>query len=413
MLASMAKAPTISILESAHPRYKFVVVMSRGGRRIKQRFVRSKKIAETVAAEMESEASEVGTLAAASITYADKVVIHQAKEALAEHNKTLRDALDFYLAHLKRKHRRATVGQLVDEVVDRKTKENRSARYIGDLRNRLTKFKKDYGEWQVADIDTATLDNWLTGLKVSAVTVLNFRRVLSVAFAQAIISGYCQSNPAKLAFKPKTTDNEIGILTPTEANALLTSADPEILPVIAIGLFTGLRTAELQRLDWRDVDWHGKHVEVKASNAKSARRRLVRIQPNLEAWLAPHANLAGPVWPAQQERGRNLLDAAKRKAGFGNPKSLTKEEKEAKIELRPWPHNAMRHSFASYHVAHFKNAAELALELGHTNAQLIFQHYREIVKPKAAEAYWNIQPKIEERKDADAAEAGAVAKKTA
>jgi integrase len=52
----------------------------------------------------------------------------------------------------------------------------------------------------------------------------------------------------------------------------------------------------------------------------------------------------------------------------------------------------LRHSFASYHLAKFSDAAALALELGHTNANLVFQHYRQIVKPKDAERYWSIRP---------------------
>jgi hypothetical protein len=32
------------------------------------------------------------------------------------------------------------------------------------------------------------------------------------------------------------------------------------------------------------------------------------------------------------------------------------------------------------------------LELGHTNSNLVFQHYRQLVKPKDAEGYWKIAP---------------------
>jgi hypothetical protein len=52
----------------------------------------------------------------------------------------------------------------------------------------------------------------------------------------------------------------------------------------------------------------------------------------------------------------------------------------------------LRHSFASYHLAHFRDAAKLALELGHTDQVLIFRHYRELVKPDEAAKYWNIRP---------------------
>ena len=40
-----------------------------------------------------------------------------------------------------------------------------------------------------------------------------------------------------------------GIVTP-QAAALLYHAEPEIVPFFAIGLFAGLRVAELERLDW-------------------------------------------------------------------------------------------------------------------------------------------------------------------
>src|SRR5207244_7130138 len=59
--------------------------------------------------------------------------------------------------------------------------------------------------------------------------------------------------------------------------------------------------------------------------------------------------------------------------------------------ITEWPDNALRHSFASYHLAHFKDAAALALEMGHTDSGMIFNHYRQLVRPKEAERYWKIK----------------------
>ena len=50
------------------------------------------------------------------------------------------------------------------------------------------------------------------------------------------------------------------------------------------------------------------------------------------------------------------------------------------------------HSYASYHLAHFRNASDLALQLGHQNTEVLFAHYRELVTPEAAARYWEIQP---------------------
>jgi integrase len=67
-------------------------------------------------------------------------------------------------------------------------------------------------------------------------------------------------------------------------------------------------------------------------------------------------------------------------------------ETRRRAKIADWPSNALRHSFASYHLAHFKNAAELALEMGHTNQQMIFDHYRQLVRPAVAARYWKICP---------------------
>jgi integrase len=67
-------------------------------------------------------------------------------------------------------------------------------------------------------------------------------------------------------------------------------------------------------------------------------------------------------------------------------------EARRRAKIAHWPSNALRHSFASYHLAHFKNAAELVLDMGHTNEQMIFDHYRQLVPPADAARYWKISP---------------------
>lgn len=133
-----------------------------------------------------------------------------------------------------------------------------------------------------------------------------------------------------------------------------------------------LRRAEIERLDWSDIDLDAHLIDIKALNSKTATRRLVTIQPNLKAWLTPHRKVAGPACPSTL---RAKLDADRARCDL----------------LRGWPQNGLRHSFGSYHLARFNNAAALALQMGNS-PEMIFKHYRQLVKPKAAEAYWNIMP---------------------
>jgi integrase len=57
-----------------------------------------------------------------------------------------------------------------------------------------------------------------------------------------------------------------------------------------------------------------------------------------------------------------------------------------------WPSNALRHSYASYHLAHFQDAPKTALQLGHTDTDMVFSYYRQRVRPAAAKAWWSILP---------------------
>src|SRR5207249_9080154 len=136
---------------------------------------------------------------------------------------------------------------------------------------------------------------------------------LIVAFNFARERGYSAGNPAEKSARAKVIESAIGILTLEETVRLLESAAPELVPYVAIGAFAGLRRAELERLDWREVDLQGGLIEVTAKKAKSARRRFVRIQPNLAKWLQPYANLSGNVTP---QNYRELFDTAREAAGI-------------------------------------------------------------------------------------------------
>ena len=124
------------------------------------------------------------------------------------------------------------------------------AKYLGDLRSKLRRFAAAFGDELVAAISTKEVDAWLRSLPVSAITRNNFRRMLVTFFSHAISLGYAVANPAAKTARAKEADAPIGILTVDQAGDLLANATDQVLPHIAIGLFAGLRRAELERLDW-------------------------------------------------------------------------------------------------------------------------------------------------------------------
>jgi hypothetical protein len=58
-----------------------------------------------------------------------------------------------------------------------------------------------------------------------------------------------------------------------------------------------------------------------------------------------------------------------------------------------WRHNALRHSFVSYRLAIVKNENQVAMEAGNS-PQMIFNHYREVVTPEQAAAWFAISPPL-------------------
>ncbi|MEY4939589.1 MAG: hypothetical protein RIQ93_1324 [Verrucomicrobiota bacterium] len=70
---------------------------------------------------------------------------------------------------------------------------------------------------------------------------------------------------------------------------------------------------------------------------------------------------------------------------------MLKASGEAPSNLEEWPHNALRHSFASYRMAIVTNAAQVAEECGHS-VQVMKTHYRDLVTKKDAEAWFAVMP---------------------
>lgn len=312
-------------------------------------------------------------------TYAVQCRLRRSKEGvsafgsaqLASYGKTVQDAITFYLEHLGRQARSIAIGDAVAELVTVRRAAGKSARYCHDLELRLGRFARAHAGRTAASFTARDLDAWLAGLPVAPGTRNTFRRDLRTLFSFCEKRAYCAANEAKKTERASDVDKPAAILTVAQTSALLGACGDDTLPVAAISLFAGLRASEIQKLDWAEVDFESGHIEVTAAKSKTARRRLVPIAANLAAWIRPLAAVSGPVAPSGL---RKRFDEVKRRAG-----------------LAVWPQNAMRHSFGSYRLAQCHDAARVSLEMGNS-AQMVFAHYRELVKPKDAESFWKLAP---------------------
>jgi integrase len=261
-------------------------------------------------------------------------------------------------AFYKAKHKKVTAKRVADAITEMlvlKQARGASVRYLRDLRSRMDRFAEKF-PCNVGSVTTADLQAWLDGMKQSVQTYENFRRVLHLFFEFAVARGYALDNPAADVEKLKIRTGEIEIFTPDEARKLLAAAPDNFLPCLAIGLFAGLRSAEIERLEWNDVDLAQGHIVVGADKAKTATRRIVPIAENLAEWLKPYAKRTGKVWQG---------------VWFYNSQQDT-----AKAAGLKWKANGMRHSFVTYSFALSADAGRVAGYAGNSPA-IIHRHYRQ------------------------------------
>src|SRR5215467_12329379 len=276
-------------------RYYCVTLPKLGGGR-KRRFFKDRAEAQTFLRLAEVQQENYGT-AALSISDALRVEAIECAELLQPYGKTLRDAAKFYAAHLKAVTGSRKVSEIVADLMAARSADGMSTRYLGDLRVRLGRFVQSFGEEMIAAISASRIDEWLRGLGVGPVTRNTFRRRLAVLFSFAKRRGYITENPVADVERAKERETEIEILSVSEITRLLECASREMLPFWVIGAFAGLRRAEIERLAWSEIDFDANVIEVKASKAKTASRRLVTIQPNLRKWLAPYRTRKGRLCP--------------------------------------------------------------------------------------------------------------------
>jgi len=269
------------------------------------------------------------------------------------------------------------ISEIVTELLEAKKADGCSALYLKDARSRLTRFASDFND-DIANVQKADLDAWLRRLKVAPLTRNNFRRLIIVLFRFARAAGYLPEDRKTVAegtAKAKQDELDIEVFTPVEYAKLLTAADDDLLPFLIFGGMAGLRSAEVQRLQWEQVNWPESFIKIEGKVAKTGKKRNVPLMPAAAVWLASFKNARGAVVPKISLYFR--LKALSKAAGIA------------------WKQNALRHGFCSYRLATLKNVAQVAYEAGNSPT-IIETHYDKHVTESEGKAWFSIMPKTAE-----------------
>jgi integrase len=178
--------------------------------------------------------------------------------------------------------------------------------------------------------------------------------------------------------KPNTTRRRrLGapkIIKPREFKVLLQKATPQTLPAFILAGFCGLRLAEIQNLDWQDVDFESRVVMVVGGKYPS-QKRLVSLPDAATAWLRPIAKESGRVIDSPS---LSTLSA-----------QMHPVWKEAKCAATP---HSLRYSAISYRLA-IDGETQTAAEFGFSIMMLIVL-FRKLVSKQRAKKWFSIFPLV-------------------
>ena len=152
------------------------------------------------------------------------------------------------------------------------------------------------------------------------------------------------------------------------------SGDRRLTAYLALGGFAGLRTQEILRQQWEDIDWeHGEIYVRQPKRVRGWRPRNVEILPALRRHLEHLALKEGKILPGGMRTLFNLRRAMM-----------------DKLNWKSWPSNCLRHSFKTYHAAHCQDLPKLSLQMGHSSLGMTAYVYGTPSTRANADAWWEI-----------------------
>ena len=285
------------------------------------------------------------------------------------------------------------VAGLVEELLKVKETQNLSDDYVRTLR-RLRRFGRDF-DINAHELDFTILQDYIGAMEDRSgnpstprtkrnywkliITLIKFgvkRKSISPELAEQV----------KEVDLPKDISKEVTIWTPSEFKEIINATRPELIPNVALGGLAGLRTKEINELDWTDIDLDRKIVKVAAFQAKGRARRIVPLCDAAVAWLKPYAARTGKV--------AYYAETNKYAAAVMSDVQTARESK-GYFSVPEWRRNALRHSYISYRLAQVQNAHQVAIEAGNSE-NIIFKNYREIVTQEEAKQWFSIFPQKEQ-----------------
>ena len=171
------------------------------------------------------------------------------------------------------------------------------------------------------------------------------------------------------------TIGEVQINTVAEVAQLFAYAlehHKEALGRLTLEAFVGLRFSSAYRLEKGDINFADKGILLPRHKLKTKRRRYIDGLPeNVWPWLKETNDAC---WAMTSNEWMHLKSQLFVDANV------------------PHPHNSLRHSFCTHHIAAHKNPGKTATILCHTSQDELWEHYNGCATEQAGGLYFKITP---------------------
>jgi integrase len=212
-----------------------------------------------------------------------------------------------------------------------------------------------FGAMPVEGVTTESIEGWMAGFEGSPRTrnklLIQLHGILGRARK---VYGLNANAAADVEKVPQRQSGDIDVFSPEEIWALVRAADSQQDGAIFLSAaFTGLRMGELLALRWRDVDFTGRTIRVRASyylgqltTPKSGKVRAVPMAPDVASALAQ-------LGQREHWVGDDDLVFAGLTGGYLDGSALRRRYKAALLAaaLRPLRFHDLRHTFATRMIA--------------------------------------------------------------
>lgn len=207
------------------------------------------------------------------------------------------------------------------------------------------------------------------------------RLILSGVFSTAMKRGWCSENPVARVEVTRVEEKPVPILRGDEIAHITHAAEEykngSCAAAVGLMLYAGIRPHEVERLTWEQVDLRNRAIYIHPRHSKTGGARRVTIHRPLAQILNTHrqsdaSRICPPNWSHHWRKLRNA-------AGWQGQKK--------------WPQDALRHTYASYHLSYFRSYTELQCEIGHRDATLLRTRYVDQRGVENARAFWQALPR--------------------